>query len=84
MRHATYMKTCKLAYVDDFVKYMIKQQYDSIQYCRNKLWNKKTFLYNKKKYFIAWPEDAKETIQAYFPGKVFDNHQPDDFDGDFD
>lgn len=59
--------------IDGIVRYMISQQYDAIQYTREKA-------YRKKK-FIVWPDDAKAVVQYYFPGKVFDNHQPDNYTG---
>jgi hypothetical protein len=62
--------------IDDAVKYMIKQQYDAIQRAR-KLINDD----RNGKYFIAFPQDVKDTISAYFPGKTFDNYQPEEFAG---
>jgi hypothetical protein len=55
---------------------MIEQQYSSIQYVRKKVKD-----FNNSKYFIVWPEDAKTVVANYFPGKVFDNYQPDDYSG---
>jgi hypothetical protein len=62
--------------IDNAVKYMIEQQYSSIQFVRKKLKD-----FNKGKYFIVWPEDAKTVVSSYFPGKVFDNYQPTDYTG---
>ena len=59
--------------IDDFVKYMILQQYESIEYVR-----KKAF-YGKR--FLVWPRDCQQVVEAYYPGKKFDNHQPDDYVG---
>jgi hypothetical protein len=62
--------------VDDFVKYMIRQQYEAIQRARKLIHDDRN-----GKYFIEFPQDVKDTVSAYFPGKVFDNHQPEGFTG---
>ena len=51
--------------IDDIVQYMIKQQYDCIEYARGKL-NRQN-----SKYYFTWPSDVRSVIENYFPGKNF-------------
>lgn len=56
--------------IDDIVKYMIKQQYDCVEYARGKL-NRAN-----DRFFFTWPNDVREVIESYFPGKNFKSNQP--------
>jgi len=60
--------------IDDIVKYMIKQQYDCVEYARGKLYRANS------RFFFTWPKDVREVIENYFPGKNFASNRPGRFE----
>ena len=53
---------------------MIKQQYDCVEYARGKL-NRAN-----NRYFFIWPNDVREVVENYFPGKNFKSNQPSNYE----
>lgn len=62
--------------IDEIVVYMISNQYNAIQYIRQKV-NAKG---KNKKYFIPFSKTAQSVIEEYYPGKTFTNHNHPDYE----